>query len=207
MLALPMAARDQHWYAADVDIQAQSVGRLTRNKRRGGWSSRHLWPRGKPRTRTRIARRRAITLQRPAGRAANTYVHAAADATALRCCSRHCIAVTSSSIRSRNVEDHQVENNGLRWTMRFRDGPLFHDGTPVLACDCVASLLRWIKRDPIGQTIADRLEALEAPDDTFTPSVRAGTACGKCRPIALRRGACKARRQSEGETACATRGP
>lgn len=49
--------------------------------------------------------------------------------------------------------------------MRLRDGLLFHDGTPVLARDCVASLLRWINRDPIGQTISDRLDALEAPDD------------------------------------------
>ena len=64
------------------------------------------------------------------------------------------------------VEGHQVEDDGLRWTMRLRDGLLFHDGTPVLARDCVASLLRWMKRDPIGQTIADRMDALEAPDDS-----------------------------------------
>jgi peptide/nickel transport system substrate-binding protein len=63
------------------------------------------------------------------------------------------------------VMGHQVENNGLRWTMRLRDGLLFHDGEPVLARDCVASLQRWMKRDPIGQTIAGRLDALEAPDD------------------------------------------
>ena len=63
------------------------------------------------------------------------------------------------------VESHQVENNGLRWTMRLRDGLAFHDGEKVLARDCVASLQRWMKRDPIGQTIAARLDALEAPDD------------------------------------------
>jgi len=63
------------------------------------------------------------------------------------------------------VEGHQIEDNGLRWTMRLRPGLLFHDGTPVLARDCVASLQRWMKRDGIGQTIADRLDALEAPDD------------------------------------------
>ncbi len=63
------------------------------------------------------------------------------------------------------VEGHQIEDNGLRWTMRLRDGLLFHDGTPVLARDCVASLLRWMKRDAIGQTIADRLDSLEAKDD------------------------------------------
>jgi peptide/nickel transport system substrate-binding protein len=63
------------------------------------------------------------------------------------------------------VQAFQVEDNGLRWTMRLRDGLLFHDGTPVLARDCVASLRRWMKRDAIGQTVADRLDALETPDD------------------------------------------
>ncbi len=63
------------------------------------------------------------------------------------------------------VEGHTVENGGKMWTMRLRDGLLFHDGTPVLARDCVASLKRWMRRDPIGQTINDRLESLEAKDD------------------------------------------
>ena len=63
------------------------------------------------------------------------------------------------------VAGHTVEDNGLRWTMKLRDGLWFHDGTPVLARDCVASLKRWMKRDGIGQTIADRLDELSAPDD------------------------------------------
>jgi peptide/nickel transport system substrate-binding protein len=63
------------------------------------------------------------------------------------------------------VEADQVDDNGLRWTMRLRQGLLFHDGTPVLARDCVASLKRWMRRDPIGQTIAARLDSLEATDD------------------------------------------
>ena len=63
------------------------------------------------------------------------------------------------------VAGHVVEDNGLRWTMTLRDGLLFHDGAPVLARDCVASLQRWMKRDAIGQTVAARLDALEAKDD------------------------------------------
>ena len=63
------------------------------------------------------------------------------------------------------LEGFLVEANGLRWTMRLRDGLLFHDGSPVLARDCVASLRRWMKRDAIGQTVAERLDALEAADD------------------------------------------
>jgi peptide/nickel transport system substrate-binding protein len=67
--------------------------------------------------------------------------------------------------RPQMVEGHTVGNDGLRWTMRLRDGLRFHDGEPVLARDCVASVRRWMKRDPIGQTIEARLDALEAPDD------------------------------------------
>jgi peptide/nickel transport system substrate-binding protein len=63
------------------------------------------------------------------------------------------------------VEGHRVEDGARRWTMRLRDGLRFHTGEPVLARDCVASLGRWMVRDPIGQTIAARLDALEAPDD------------------------------------------
>jgi peptide/nickel transport system substrate-binding protein len=63
------------------------------------------------------------------------------------------------------VEGHLVEDGGKRWTMRLREGLLFHDGERVLARDCVASLRRWMVRDPIGQTIAARMDALEAPDD------------------------------------------
>jgi peptide/nickel transport system substrate-binding protein len=63
------------------------------------------------------------------------------------------------------VAGHTVEDNGLRWTMKLRDGLLFHDGSPVLARDCVASIKRWMKRDGIGQTIAARLHELSAPDD------------------------------------------
>jgi peptide/nickel transport system substrate-binding protein len=63
------------------------------------------------------------------------------------------------------LQGYQVEDNGLRWTMKLRDGLLFHDNTPVLARDCVASLRRWMKRDAIGQTVADRMDALDATDD------------------------------------------
>lgn len=63
------------------------------------------------------------------------------------------------------VEGHVVEDDGKRWTMRLREGMTFHDGTPVLARDCVASLQRWLTRDAGGATIKARLDALEAPDD------------------------------------------
>lgn len=63
------------------------------------------------------------------------------------------------------LEGALVEDGGKRWTMTLRDGLTFHDGEKVLARDCVASLKRWMKRDPAGQTIEERLDALEVKDD------------------------------------------
>ena len=48
------------------------------------------------------------------------------------------------------AEGHQVSDDGLAWTIRLRDGLLFHDNTPVLSRDCAASLARWSKKDPFG---------------------------------------------------------
>ena len=58
-----------------------------------------------------------------------------------------------------------IGDDGRRRTMKLRDGLRFHDGEPVLARDCIASLRRWMKRDPVGATIEARVDALEAPDD------------------------------------------
>ena len=58
-----------------------------------------------------------------------------------------------------------IDDGGKRRTMTLRENLRFHDGEPVLARDCVASLRRWMKRDPVGATIEARVDALEAPDD------------------------------------------
>jgi peptide/nickel transport system substrate-binding protein len=63
------------------------------------------------------------------------------------------------------LEGHVVEEDGKRWTMKLRDGLLWHDGTKVLARDCVASLQRWMKRDATAPIILDRVDAFEATDD------------------------------------------
>ena len=63
------------------------------------------------------------------------------------------------------AEGHVVEADGRAWNIRLRPGLMFHDGTPVLARDCVASLQRWGRRDAFGQSLMAVTEALEAPDD------------------------------------------
>ena len=63
------------------------------------------------------------------------------------------------------VDGHVIEDDGKRWTMKLRDGLVFHDGSKVTAKDCVASLQRWLKRDSVSVTINARVDAIEAPDD------------------------------------------
>ena len=55
--------------------------------------------------------------------------------------------------------------DGKEWTLILRDGLRFHDNTPVLARDCVASITRWGKRDAFGQGLAAAIDEVSAPDD------------------------------------------
>ncbi len=63
------------------------------------------------------------------------------------------------------VEGDTAEDDGKRVTLKLRDGLKFHDGEPVLARDCVASIQRWAKRDAFGQTLMALTDELAAPDD------------------------------------------
>src|SRR5436305_1730910 len=52
-----------------------------------------------------------------------------------------------------------------RMTTRLRPGLRFHDGTPVLARDVVASLNRWAARDQMGLMLKAIEQELTAVDD------------------------------------------
>ena len=58
-----------------------------------------------------------------------------------------------------------AEEDGKRWRITLRDGLSFHDGTPVLARDCVASIKRWGARDAFGQALMAATDEIAAPDD------------------------------------------
>ena len=60
---------------------------------------------------------------------------------------------------------HVVDDGGLTWVLTLRDGLRFHDGAPVLARDCVASIRRWASVDGFGSTLLATTAALDAPDD------------------------------------------
>jgi peptide/nickel transport system substrate-binding protein len=63
------------------------------------------------------------------------------------------------------VEGHQVSADGKQWDITLRDGLRFHDKTPVLAKDCVTTIKRWAVRDPMGQALMGRTDAISAPSD------------------------------------------
>ena len=63
------------------------------------------------------------------------------------------------------AEGHEVSADGRAWRIRLREGLRFHDGEPVRAQDCAASLARWSRRDPFGQILAERVDEWRAADD------------------------------------------
>ena len=67
--------------------------------------------------------------------------------------------------RPQMVAGHTVEDNGRLWALTLRPGLRFHDGTPVLARDAVASIRRWGAVDGFGATLLAVTDALDAPDD------------------------------------------
>ena len=67
--------------------------------------------------------------------------------------------------RPQMAEGHQISPDGRAWTIRLREGLLFHDGEPVRSRDCAASLERWARRDTFGRVYQTAVEAYETPDD------------------------------------------
>src|SRR5499427_9794541 len=54
-------------------------------------------------------------------------------------------------IRPQMVDTYEVSPDRLTYTLTLRDGLLWHDGTPVTAEDCIASIKRWGAKDSMGQ--------------------------------------------------------
>ncbi|HWL79426.1 MAG TPA: ABC transporter substrate-binding protein [Roseomonas sp.] len=69
------------------------------------------------------------------------------------------------NVRPQMAEGHTVSDDGLTWEIRLRDGLRWHDGEPVLARDCVASLQRWCRRDTFGQSLGARVAEWGTRDD------------------------------------------
>ncbi len=63
------------------------------------------------------------------------------------------------------VDKYETSPDKLVWTFTLRDGLEWHDGKPVTAEDCVASIKRWGARDALGQQMMASVGELKALDD------------------------------------------
>ena len=67
-------------------------------------------------------------------------------------------------IKPQMVDTWSTSDDGLTWTFKLRDGLEWHDGTPVTAEDCVASLKRWAVRDSMGLKLSQSLADYKVVD-------------------------------------------
>ena len=72
---------------------------------------------------------------------------------------------SSHKVSPQMVEGALVEDDGKRWILTLRDGMKFHDGEPVLARDCVASIRRWVPFNSFGQELMAATDDVAAADD------------------------------------------
>lgn len=63
------------------------------------------------------------------------------------------------------VDRFEVSNDGKIYRFALRNGLQWHDGTPVTAEDCVASIQRWSARDGAGQLLSKKTKAWRVVDD------------------------------------------
>ena len=63
------------------------------------------------------------------------------------------------------VAGHEIDDDGLTWNLRLRDGLRFHDKEPVLARDVVASIRRFAPRIAFATALMAATEELSASDD------------------------------------------
>src|SRR5215210_882360 len=67
-------------------------------------------------------------------------------------------------IKPQMVEKYDESPDHLNFTFTLRDGLLWHDGAPVTAEDCIASIKRWSAKDTLGQKVMSFVESITEGD-------------------------------------------
>jgi peptide/nickel transport system substrate-binding protein len=67
-------------------------------------------------------------------------------------------------VKPQMVDKYTVSDDKLTWTFTLRDGLEWHDGKPVTAEDCVASVKRWGARDSMGQKLLGVTKEMKVVD-------------------------------------------
>ena len=79
-------------------------------------------------------------------------------------------------IKPQMIDKYDVSADKLTHTFTLRDGLEWHDGQPVTAEDCVASIKRWGAKDSMGQKLMSFVASLTAKDaKTFEMKVKEPT--------------------------------
>jgi peptide/nickel transport system substrate-binding protein len=76
-------------------------------------------------------------------------------------------------VKPQMVDTYKVSDDQLTWTFKLRDGLTWHDGKPVTAADCVASLKRWAPKAALGRIFNNFVSSIDVVDaSTFTIKVK-----------------------------------
>lgn len=67
--------------------------------------------------------------------------------------------------RPQMADGYTVSDDGRTYLITLREGLKFHNGEPVRAQDAAPSLVRWARRETIGQTIWKYVDECAAQDD------------------------------------------
>jgi len=74
-----------------------------------------------------------------------------------------------NKVQPQMAEKWSVSEDGKTYTFVLRDGLKWHDGAPVKAEDCIASIQRWAQQDKVGRQIMPHVASMNVVDDkTFT---------------------------------------
>ena len=79
-------------------------------------------------------------------------------------------------IKPQMVDSYEVSPDKLLYTLKLRDGLLWHDGAPVTSEDCVASIRRWAAKDTVGQKMMSFVSSIDVVDNkTFAIKLKEPT--------------------------------
>jgi len=71
----------------------------------------------------------------------------------------------NNKVQPQMADKWEISADGKTYTFTLRDGLKWHDGTPVKAEDCVASIQRWAQSDKTGRQLMPLVTSMDVVDD------------------------------------------